>query len=99
MANKLYVGNLNFDTTDQELEQAFSEYGEIVSAVVVRDRDTDRSRGFGFVEFSQEADAQKAKEAMNGVDLGGRTLKVDDARAPKERSRSFGGGYNRRERQ
>ena len=66
MGKKLYVGNLSFDTTDQELEQSFSEYGEIVSAVVVKDRYTDRSKGFGFVEFTEEADAQKAKEAMNG---------------------------------
>ncbi len=99
MGSKLYVGNLSFDTTDQELEQAFSEYGEIASAIVVKDRDTDRSRGFGFVEFAKEEDAQTAKEAMNGKDLGGRALKVDEARAPKERSRdSGGGGYGRRER-
>jgi len=101
MGNKLYVGNLSFDTTDQDLEQAFAEHGEVASAVVVKDRDTNRSRGFGFVEFVQEADAQKAKEAMNGKDLGGRALKVDEARAPKERSRGYGGGgggYNRRER-
>ena len=100
MGNKLYVGNLSFDTTDQDLEQAFAEHGEVASAVVVKDRDTNRSRGFGFVEFAQEADAQKAKEAMNGTDLGGRALKVDEARAPKERSRGGGGGggYNRRER-
>jgi cold-inducible RNA-binding protein len=98
MGSKLYVGNLNFDTTDQELEQSFSKHGEIVSATVVRDRDTDRSRGFGFVEFAQQADAQKAKEAMNGKELGGRTLKVDEARAPRERNRSSG-GYNRRSRQ
>ena len=96
MGNKLYVGNLSFDTTDQDLEQAFAEHGEVTSAVVVKDRDTNRSRGFGFVEFAQEADAQKAKEAMNGKDLGGRALKVDEARAPKERG--GGGGYNRRER-
>ena len=98
MGSKLYVGNLSFDMTDQELEQSFSEHGEIVSAIVVKDRDTDRSRGFGFVEFSQEADAQKAKEAMNGKEFNGRALKVDEARAPKERSRSGGGGgggYNR----
>ena len=95
MGTKLYVGNLSFSTTDQELEQAFSEYGEVVSATVVRDRDTDRSRGFGFVEFAQEADAQKAKEAMNGKELNERTLQVDEARAPKERDRSSG-GYNRR---
>ena len=100
MGKKLYVGNLSFDTTDQELEQAFAEYGEVVSATVVRDRDTDRSRGFGFVEFAQEEDARKAKEAMNGKELGGRTLKVDEARAPRERGqRSGGGGYNRRDRQ
>ena len=98
MGSKLYVGNLSFDTTDQELEQAFSKHGEIASATVVRDRSTDRSRGFGFVEFAQEADAQTAKEAMNGKELGGRALKVDEARAPKERSRDSGGGYSRRER-
>ena len=100
MGSKLYVGNLSFDTNDQELEQAFSEYGEVVSAVVVKDRHTDRSRGFGFVEFAKEEDAQTAKEAMNGKELGGRSLKVDEARAPKERSRDSGGGggYGRRER-
>ena len=99
MGNKLYVGNLSFDTNDQELEQAFSEHGEVTSAVVVKDRDTDRSRGFGFVEFAQDADAQKAKGAMNGADLGGRALKVDEAKPPREKSQnSGGGGYNRRER-
>ena len=92
MGSKLYVGNLSFDTTDQELEAAFSEHGEVASATVVRDRDTDRSRGFGFVEFAQEADAKTAKEAMNGQDLGGRALKVDEARPQKERS---SGGYDR----
>ena len=86
MGSKLYVGNLSFDTTDQELEAAFSEHGEVASATVVRDRDTDRSRGFGFVEFAQEADAQTAKGAMNGADLGGRALKVDEAKPPRERS-------------
>ena len=100
MGSKLYVGNLSFDTTDQELEQAFSEHGEVVSATVVRDRDTDRSRGFGFVEFAQDEDAQKAKEAMNGKELGGRTLKVDEANPQRERSRSSsgGGGFKRRNR-
>ncbi|MBD3180865.1 RNA-binding protein [Candidatus Poribacteria bacterium] len=98
MANKLYVGNLNFDTTDQQLEEAFSQYGEVVSAVVIRDRDTDRSRGFGFVEFSQEEDAQKAKEAMNGTDLDGRMLKVDDAREPRSRGGGRSGGFNSRSR-
>ena len=100
MGSKLYVGNLSFDTTDQELEQAFSTHGEVDSAIVVKDKHTDRSRGFGFVEFSQEADAQTAKEAMNGQDLGGRALKVDEAKPPRERSQNSGnGGYGRRERQ
>lgn len=99
MGNKLYVGNLNFDTTDQDLEQAFSEFGELVSAAVIRERDTGRSRGFGFVEFAQEADAQKAKEAMNGKELGGRALKVDEAREPRSRERrSSDYGFNRRSR-
>jgi RNA recognition motif-containing protein len=95
MGNKLYVGNLSFDVSDADLEQAFSEYGEIASATVIKDRDTNRSKGFGFVEFVQEADAQRAKEAMNGKELGGRALKVDEAKPQRERS-SGGGGYNRR---
>ena len=99
MGKKLYVGNLSFDVTDEELEKAFSEYGEIVSATAIKDRDTNRSRGFGFVEFAQEEDAQKAKEAMNGKELGGRELKVDEAREPKSRDRDrSGGGFNRRPR-
>ena len=101
MASKLYVGNLSFDTTDQELEQAFSAHGEVTSALVVKDKYTDKSRGFGFVEFAQDADAETAKAAMNGTDLGGRSLKVDKANPPRERSRNSGGGgggYGRRER-
>jgi len=92
MGSNLSVGNLSFDTTDQERESAFSEHGEVSSAIVVKDRDTDRSRGFGFVEFAQEADAQTAKTAMDGTDLGGRALKVNEAKPQKERS-SGGSGY------
>ena len=99
MGRKLYVGNLSYDVDDKELEQAFSEYGEIVSATVVKDRHTDRSRGFGFVEYTQEADAQKAKEGMNGRDLSGRALRVDEARDPRDRNRDQGsGGYRSRSR-
>ncbi len=85
MAKKLYVGNLNFNLTDRELEEAFSGFGEIVSASVVRDRYDNRSKGFGFVEFAQEADAQKAREEMDGKEVNGRTLRVDEA---KDRGRS-----------
>jgi cold-inducible RNA-binding protein len=103
MESKLYVGNLSFDTTDQELEQSFSEYGEVSSATVVKDRDTNRSKGFGFVEFAQSDDAKKAMEAMNGKDLNGRALKVDEARPQRDRAGSgssgrSSGGYGRRER-
>ena len=103
MGKKLYVGNLSFDTSDAGLEQAFAKFGEVISAVVVKDRDTNRSRGFGFVEFADEADAQKAKEAMNGTDLDGRTLKVDEAKEPRNRERrpgggGYGGSSNRRSR-
>lgn len=96
MAKKLYVGNLSFDTNDQELESIFAEYGEVVSATVVTDRYTNKSRGFGFVEFANEADAKKAQEAVNGQDVGGRSLRVDEAKEPREsrggdrdRSRSY----------
>ena len=96
MGSKLYVGNLSFDTNDQELEQAFAEFGFVVSATVVRDRDTDRSRGFGFVEFSNDEEAKAAKEAMDGKEIGGRALKVDEAREPRSRSGGGGGGGDRR---
>ncbi len=99
MGKKLYIGNLSFDTTDEELEQAFSEFGEIASAIVVKDRVSGRSRGFGFVEFAEEQSARDAQAAMNGKDLGGRALRVDEAREQRERRDDFGGGgggYNRR---
>ena len=97
MAKKLYVGNLSFDMTDEELEAAFSEFGEIVSAVVVKDRISGRSRGFGFVEFSTDERAQNAKNGMNGKDIKGRALKVDEAREQR-RDRSGGDDFNRRRR-
>ena len=87
MGKKLYIGNLSFDTTDEELEEAFSEFGEIVSAVVVKDRVSGRSRGFGFVEFADEQSAQDAKEAMNGKEISGRALRVDEAREQKRERR------------
>ncbi|HGJ65401.1 TPA: RNA-binding protein [bacterium] len=100
MAKKLYVGNLSFDTTDQELESIFSEHGNVTSASVVTDRYTGKSRGFGFVEFVNETDAKKAKDAVDGKEFGGRSLRVDEAKDPREsrggdRSRSYSSDRNR----
>jgi len=92
MAKKLYVGNLSFNTTDQDLESIFSEYGTVTSASVVMDRYTNKSRGFGFVEFAEDADAKKAREAVDGKEVDGRSLRVDEAKEPREsreRSRSY----------
>ncbi len=91
MGRKLYVGNLSFNTTDQMLQDAFSAYGEVTSATVIMDRESGRSKGFGFVEFAQDADAQKAMGEMNGKELDGRSLKVDEAREPREREQRSGG--------
>lgn len=80
---KLFVGGLPFATTDDELRDAFAAHGTVASATVVRDRDTGRSKGFGFVEFENDDEGKAAQAAMNGADLGGRTISVDQAR-PKE---------------
>lgn len=89
MTKKLYVGNLAFATTSDDLRDAFAEYGDVSSATVITDRETGRSRGFGFVEM--ESGAEQAIEAMNGKELGGRTLNVNEAR-PREDRRGGGGG-------
>jgi RNA recognition motif-containing protein len=89
MTKKLYVGNLAFATTSDDLRDAFSEYGTVSSATVITDRETGRSRGFGFVEM--EDGAEQAVEGMNGKELGGRTLNVNEAR-PREDRRGGGGG-------
>ncbi len=80
---KLFVGGLPFATTDEELRDAFAAHGTVASATVVRDRESGRSKGFGFVEFENEEEGKAAQAAMNGADLGGRTISVDVAR-PKE---------------
>ncbi len=90
---KLYVGNLSYRLTDSELEQTFSEFGEVLSAKVIMDRETDRSKGFGFVEFDSKDDAENAIESLNGKDLGGRTIVVNEAKPPKNRT---GGGHGQR---
>ena len=93
---KLYVGNLPFTYTEQELSDLFSEYGTVSSAKLITDRETGRSRGFGFVEFENDAEAEAAIEGANGKDLGGRPLVVNEARPQEKRERS--GSFNRRDR-
>ena len=93
MSKKLFVGSLSWDTNDDGLRDAFSVHGAISEAVVVSDRDTGRSRGFGFVTFEDDESADKAVAALNGTELDGRTIKVDVAQA---KQRSGGGGGNGR---
>lgn len=91
MNKKLYVGNLLYEVTDDELTQHFGQAGAVVSAQVIRFQDTGRSKGFAFVEMASEEDAQKAIDMFNGQDFKGRKLVVSEARPPKPRT-SFGGG-------
>ena len=96
MGNKLYVGNLPYSVRDQDLEQAFSQFGAVTSAKVMMERDTGRSKGFGFVEMGSDEEAQAAINGMNGQPLGGRNVVVNEARpmeARPPRSGGFGGGY------
>ncbi len=94
MGKKLYVGNLPFSATDEVLQSAFSEVGTVASAKVITDRDSGRSKGFGFVEMSTEAEAAEAISRFNGAELEGRALTVNEARpmAPREGGGGFGGG-------
>lgn len=80
MSTNIYVGNLPFSTNNSELESLFAEYGDITSAQVITDRETGRSRGFGFVEMESDADAEKAIADLDGKEVGGRTLKVNVAK-------------------
>ena len=86
---RLYVGNLPFSVNEEDLEQMFSGYGEVTSSQVISDRDTGRSRGFGFVEFADDEAGRKAIEEMDGKDSGGRRLTVNVARAREERPRRY----------
>jgi RNA recognition motif-containing protein len=94
MSTKLYVGNLAFQTTSEELQQLFAQAGTVQSANVVEDRDTGRSRGFAFVEMSTNAEAAAAIDQFNGKELGGRALKVNEAKPRESRGGSGGGGRN-----
>ena len=97
MSKNLYVGNLSFQTTADDLLEAFGQYGSVTRAQVVSDRETGRSRGFGFVEMANDAEAQKAIDALNGAQFQGRSLTVNEAKPREDRPRG-GGGYGRRER-
>ena len=90
MGKKLYVGNLSYDVTDSALEQLFAAHGTVQSAQVIMDRDTGRSKGFGFVEMGSDQEAQAAIQALNGQQSGGRSLTVNEAR-PKEGGGGGGG--------
>jgi cold-inducible RNA-binding protein len=93
----IYVGNLSFDTSERELEAAFAIYGAVTSARIATDRDTNRPRGFGFVEMGNQAEAEAAIAGLNGTDLQGRTLTVNEAKPREDRGggggRRGGGGY------
>lgn len=91
MSKNLYVGNLPFSTTDEDLREAFSAYGTVARAQVISDRETGRSRGFGFVEMETGGDA--AIDGMNGKEMNGRALTVNEARPRENRPRGGGGGY------
>jgi RNA recognition motif-containing protein len=89
MSNRLYVGNLAFDTTDDTLRRAFEAYGEVVEAKIVNDRETGRSRGFGFVAMATPDAARQAIARMNGAEIDGRSLRVNEAEDRKPRSDGF----------
>ena len=95
MSKKIFVGNLSFEVTDFDLEDLFKQHGEVISAKVILDRDTNRSRGFGFVEMSSDSGAQGAIDALNGTEVKGRAINVSIA---KERTddRSGGGGFKKK---
>jgi hypothetical protein len=93
MGNKLYVGNLPYSVRDGDLEQAFGAFGAVTSAKVMMERDTGRSKGFGFVEMGSDAEAQAAIEGMNGQPMGGRSLVVNEARPMEPRRPGGGGGF------
>jgi RNA recognition motif-containing protein len=92
MGKKLYVGNMSYSVDSSALEQMFSAYGKVESAQVIMDRDTGRSKGFGFVEMSSDSEAQAAIAALNGKEADGRALTVNEAKPREDRPRSFGGG-------
>jgi RNA recognition motif-containing protein len=94
MAAKLYVGGLAYSVTEQELETLFAEYGKVASVAVIKDRDSGQSKGFGFVEMSSDEEAQAAIKGLNGKEVSGRSIMVNEARPQEDRS-SGGGGFRK----
>jgi len=92
VATKLFVGGLPYSVTDDELQQLFAPFGDVASAKVIIDRETNRSKGFGFVEFNNDDEAKAAIDALHDSELGGRKIAVNEARPQERRERSFGGG-------
>ncbi len=97
MAKKLFVGGLSWDTTDETLNTFFSQIGKVLSANVIMDRYTGKSKGFGFVEMENDEEAEKAKVELNGKELDGRSISVSDARPQAPRENFGGGGFQRRD--
>ena len=95
MTSKLYVGNLNYQITDSALTSAFSAFGQVESVNIIKDRETDRPRGFAFVEMSNDKDAQAAIDGLNGTDLDGRSLTVNEVKPRENRGGGGGGGGGR----
>jgi len=93
MSKKIYVGNLSFQTTESDITSAFAGYGSVESVSIITDRDTGRSKGFGFVQMTEQADADKAIAALNGTQLDGRTLTVNEAKPMVKREGGGGGGF------
>lgn len=92
MTKRLYVGNLSWDTTDESLNRAFSQAGTVTSASIITDRETGRARGFGFVEMSTDEEAENAVNTLDGLELDGRNIRVNEARERSPRSGGGGGG-------
>ena len=95
MAKKLYVGNLSYGTTDSDLRSMFEEFGSVESTQVIMDRETGRSKGFGFVEMGSQQEAEAAIKALNGKDMDGRALTVNEAKPREDRGGRSGGGGRR----
>jgi cold-inducible RNA-binding protein len=94
MAMKLYVGGLAYSINEEELEKTFAEFGTVTSAAVIKDRDSGQSKGFGFVEMSDDAEAKKAMAELNGKEVSGRSIMVNEARPQEDRRSGGGGGGN-----